>query len=55
MSKKIHIRIRPEDRARIELIRGVYGTSMAAIVRQALVALCKQLGIPDPNDPMKNK
>lgn len=44
-NKKIHIRIRPEDRERIEMIQQAHGCSMAAAIRGALIALCRQLGL----------
>jgi predicted HicB family RNase H-like nuclease len=44
LNKKIHIRVRPEDRARLEMIRETMGVSMNAAVRAAIVLLCKQLG-----------
>ena len=44
-NKKIHIRVRDEDRARLELIRDTLGVSMAGAFRAALVALTSNLGI----------
>lgn len=44
-NRKIHIRIRDEDRARLELIRDTMGVSMAGAFRAALTALCRQLGL----------
>jgi antitoxin component of RelBE/YafQ-DinJ toxin-antitoxin module len=43
-NKKIHIRIREEDRERLEQIRDTLGVSMAGAFRAALVSLSKQLG-----------
>jgi hypothetical protein len=47
-NKKIHIRIRPDDLARVQVIRDAYGVSMAGAIRAALKAMCQQLGI-DPS------
>jgi antitoxin component of RelBE/YafQ-DinJ toxin-antitoxin module len=44
MGKKIHIRIRDGDRARLERIRDEMGVSMSGAVRAAIVALSRQLG-----------
>lgn len=56
-SNKIHIRVRPEDRARVELIRSMMGVSMAGAVRAALIALCRQLGLEktSPLDILEKK
>lgn len=55
-NKKIHIRIRDEDRARIQLIQQAHGCSMAAAIRGALIALCRQLGFEKhmPDDILRN-
>jgi hypothetical protein len=50
-NRKIHIRIRPEDRARIEMIREAYGIPMAGAVRSGIRALCVQLGLEKNLEP----
>jgi hypothetical protein len=45
LNRKIHIRLKPEDRARIEMIREAYGVSLAGAVRAAIISLCRQLGL----------
>lgn len=44
MGKKIHIRIRDGDQARLERICDEMGVSKAGAVRAAIVALSRQLG-----------
>jgi antitoxin component of RelBE/YafQ-DinJ toxin-antitoxin module len=43
-TKKIHVRIREEDRRRLELIRDTLGLSLSAAFRAALVAMTRQMG-----------
>ena len=45
MADDIHLRLKPADKLRIELIRGVYDVSQAAVLRMGLVNLCRELGL----------
>lgn len=56
-NKKIHIRIRDEDRARLEMIRDTLGLSMAGAFRASLVAMCRQMGFEKEfsNDLLRKK
>lgn len=50
MKNKIHIRVSPDDRADIELIKEAYATSMAGAVRAAIRAMVRQIRIRDTSD-----
>lgn len=56
-TRKIHIRIREQDRMRLEMIRDTLGVSMAGAFRASLMALCRQMGFEKelPDDYLKKK
>lgn len=49
-NKKIHIRLRDKDRARLELIRAAHGVSLSGAVRSAIYALSVKLGFEKPDE-----
>jgi hypothetical protein len=49
-NKKIHIRLRDKDRARLELIRAAHGVSLSGAVRSAIYALSVKLGLEKPDE-----
>ena len=57
MSKRIYVRLRNEDRERLEMIQRTHGISKSDAVRIAIVVMCRQLGYTTeiPNDLLKNK
>ena len=56
-TRKTTIRVRHQDQARIDIVRGVFdGLSLTQVFRMGLVALCRQLGFEKelPPDLLKN-
>lgn len=43
-NRKIHLRVREEDRKRLELIKDTLGLSMSGAFRASLAAMCRQMG-----------
>ncbi len=56
-NNRICIRIRDDDRMRLELIRDTMGVSMSGAIRASIVAMCRQLGFEKEFSPdfMKKK
>lgn len=56
MTGRIHVILREQDRARIDLICATHGVSKSDVVRLGLVALSRQLGYETeiPTDFVKN-